>query len=504
MKRIYQNATKTITDKMAGILLLSLLATPPLVHAQHNRFQINSPAPSRPAPAIERPEPRESRPEPRESRPEPRESRPEPRESRPAQAESRHVADEPRPTPKAHSPEPPTTRPAVNTNKSVQRQTEPASSGSLRAMSSTSNNDARAKVTSVQDPARRVTVSAGPHNVRMAESRRADGTRLVTAGRSRGFVEHPIANRPGYVARTYVANGRSYVQVYRAYSFHGFAYYRFVPAVYYRPLFYQWVFNPWPAPIYFAWGWNVAPWYGYYGFYFTPAPIYPTPALWLTDYVLAENLRQAYENQQQNGELPPPPPEGQAVALSPEVKQAIAEEVRQQLVAEQAAAAAGDATKDSSPLGSAEAVPPALNPTQRIFVVSTNLNVQVGGQVCALTPGDIILHTADTIGVDGKVGVSVLSSKPGDCAINASSAIDVVTLQEMHNQFRAQIDSGLSILAANQGKGGLPKGPDAKPHSATKDWAKADGKAESELRQQQQDVDQAETQQLADGGLQNR
>jgi hypothetical protein len=499
MKRFYQNETKT-TNIVAGILLLSLLTTPALVHAQHNRFQINAPAPapSRPAPAFERPEPRETRPEPREARPEPR-------ESRPIQHESRPAAEEPRPTPRAHTPEPPPSRPAANTNKPAQRETEPASSINRRATSSTSNIDARPRVTSVQGPARRTTVSPGPHNVRVTESRRADGTRLVTAGRSRGYIEHPIAARPGYVARTYVAGGRSFVRVYRAYSFHGFAYYRFVPAVYYSPFFYQWVFNPWPAPIYFAWGWNATPWYGYYGFYFTPAPIYPTPALWLTDYLLAENLKQAYENQQQSGELPPSMPEGQAVALSPEVKQAIAEEVRQQLVAEQAAAAAGDATRDPSQAVSAEAAPPALDPTQRIFVVSTNVTVQsVGGQVCALTPGDIILRTADTVGLDGKVGVSVLSSKPGDCAINASSAVDVATLQEMHNQFREQIESGLSILAANQGKGGLPKGPGAKPHSATKDWAKADGKAESELMKQQREADQAETQQLADSGLQNR
>ena len=485
MKCNHQNTTKTITNKMTGILLLSLLTTPAIVRAQHNRFQISSPAPapSRPAPAIERPEPRENR---------------------PVQHESRPVAEEPRPTPRAHTPEPPPSRPAVNTNKPAQRETEPASSMNRRATSSTSNIEARPRVASAQDPARRITASPGAHNVRVTESRRADGTRLVTAGRSRGYIEHPIAARPGYVARTYVAGGRSFVRVYRAYSFHGFAYYRFVPAVYYSPVFYQWVFNPWPAPIYFAWGWNAAPWYGYYGFYFTPAPIYPTPALWLTDYLLAENLKQAYENQQQSGELPPSMPEGQAVALSPEVKQAIAEEVRQQLVAEQAVAAGG-ATKDPSQTGSAEAAPPALDPTQRIFVVSTNVSVQsVGGQVCALTPGDIILRTADTVGVDGKVGVSVLSSKPGDCAINASSTVDVAMLQEMHNQFREQIDSGLSILAANQGKGGLPKGPGAKPHSATKDWAKADGKAESELQRQRQDADQAETQQLADSGLQNR
>jgi hypothetical protein len=273
--------------------------------------------------------------------------------------------------------------------------------------------------------------------------------------------------------------------------------------VYYRPLFYQWVFNPWPAPIYFAWGWNGAPWFGYYGAYFTPAPMYATSALWLTDYLLAQDLQLAYANQQQSTELTPPPAD-QTVALSPEVKQAIAVEVEQQLAAEQTAAA-GDPTQDPSLTGSSEAAPPALDPTQRIFVVSTNLDIQSQGQTCALTPGDIILRTADTIGADGTVGMSVLSSKSGDCAINSASAIDVATLQEMHNQFREQIDSGLNFLASNEGKGGVPKGPGAGRHSVTQGWAKADGKAESMLMNQEQDADQAEAeaQQLADGGLQN-
>jgi hypothetical protein len=35
---------------------------------------------------------------------------------------------------------------------------------------------------------------------------------------------------------------------------------------------------------------------------------------------------------------------------------------------------------------------------------------------------------------DGTVGTTVLSSKPGDCAINSKTAIDVPTLQEMHNE----------------------------------------------------------------------
>jgi hypothetical protein len=294
--------------------------------------------------------------------------------------------------------------------------------------------------------------------------------------------------------------------VYREHSYHGFVYHRFVPTVYYGPVFYQWVYNPWPAPIYFTWGWNADPWYGYYGAYFTPAPIYTSPALWLTDYLLADYLKLAYENQQEIGEPAPGPPAGRTVALSPEIKQVIAEEIKQQLAAEQATAGANP-TNDASQVASSEAAPPALDPTQRVFVVSANLEVPgAGGQVCALTPGDIILRTADTIGVDGKIGVNVLSSKPGDCPINASSAIDVATLQEMHNHFREQLDSGLSLLAATQGKNGLPNGPAAAPRLVPQGWATGDGNAESLLMKQQQDADRAETeaQRLADGSVRNR
>ncbi len=467
MKYVYLNTTRTLANNMTRILMLSLLATPVLVRAQHNRFQINTPAPapSRPAPMVNRPEPRKATPEPRVNRPEPRETRPEPRETRPAAPERRPEVEAPKPAPRVHTPEPPVSR--------------------LSYSPAASNIDSRTRATAVHDQPRAATVSREPQSGRVVESRRSDGTRLVSAGRSRGFVERPIAARPGYVGRTYVAGGRSYVRVYRAASFRGFAYYRYVPAVYFRPVFYQWVYNPWPAPIYFAWGWGAAPWYGYYGAYFAPAPVYGTPALWLTDYILAENLKLAYERQMESGELPPP--DGQTVALSPEIKQVIAEEVRQQLAAEQVAAST-DNEKNSFQAASGEVAPPALDPTQRVFVVSTELDLPgVGGQACALTPGDIILRSTDAIGADGKVGVSVLSSKPGDCAINASSSIDVTALQEMHNQFREQIDSGLTLLAANQGKNGLPKGPAAKPHSATESWAKADGNAASALMHQQAD-----------------
>lgn len=485
MERASQKTTTT--NKMAGILLLSLLNSTAMLHAQH-KFQSNStPPPSRPAPSASRPaqseshaQPRESRPAPVESRPAPAESRPEPqvhntytppRESQPTAAPSR-----PSPAPASnygmHSggSTPAETRPSAPTHS----YTPPAGGSAPVHSAAPSGYSAHGGTTT--------TVSRGAGNMPVAETRHADGTRVVTVGRSHGYVEHPIAARPGFVARTYVAGGRPSVAVYRQFAFHGAVYYRFMPAVYYRPAFYMWALNPWVAPVYFGWGWS-APWYGYYGVYFAPAPYYTTPSLWLTDYLLAENLKAAYEAQLESGAATAPV---QSLPLSPEIKRAIAAEVQSQIAAEQQAAqqsaAVPEAALDPAP-AYGEPTPPALDPTQRVFVVSSSLQMPSG---CALTPGDILLRTSDTIGPDGTVAVSVLASKPGSCPINGTGVLDVAVLQEMHNQFRQQIDTGLGLLSANQGTHGLPAGPYGEPRPATQGWASVDADAQSTLQIQQQ------------------
>jgi hypothetical protein len=126
------------------------------------------------------------------------------------------------------------------------------------------------------------------------------------------------------------------------------------------------------------------------------------------------------------------------------------------------------------PRKNSEALPPALDPMQRVFVVSMNTDVPSSeGQTCALTPGDILIRNADAMGPDGQVSVTVLASKAGDCPINSTSAVDVVVLQEMHNHFREQIDSGLTLLATNRGKG-VPHGPAPKPRLVSERLAEPD------------------------------
>ncbi len=322
------------------------------------------------------------------------------------------------------------------------------------------------------------------------------GARVVSYGAHRGFVERSVAGRPGYISRTYVAGWRSYAHVYREYHYGGVAYYRYVPAVYYGPGFYGWAAAPWGVPVRYAWFGlaTPAPWFGFYAGYFTPYQTYASPDLWLTDYLIAQNLRLAYESQQaaNDGQGPQPPSSGQpaAATLSPETKALIADEVRQQIAAEKAAAMQ-PASSGPQQADTGEQVPPALK--QRFFVVSSNLDITTSaGQACSLTPGDIIERQGKAVAADGGVAVSVLSSKPDDCGADVTAAVQLADLQEMRNQFHEQIDSGLKMLAENQVRGVTAPAAGARPVAdGTADPA-AD--AESQLVAQETDAARLEAQ----------
>jgi len=338
----------------------------------------------------------------------------------------------------------------------------------------------------------RMIVDRGVHGERTVQVMRPGGVRVVTVGRQ-GFVERPF--RPGYVSRTYVVGGQTQVRVYRSYTYRNFQYVTYVPSVYYQPAFYSWAYRPWARPVVFAWGWGSAPWYGYYGGYFTPAPMYPTAALWLTDYLLAQNLQAAYAYQTApGGDISTEPvAQNSQGALSPEVKQMIADEVQRQLAAQQAAAAQPAAAAAVQPTG-ADTPPPALDPSLRIFVVSTPLTLKgtADGQACGLTPGDVIERASRTVANDGTVAINVINSKAGDCPVDTASSLDVATLQDIHNQFQEQIANGMNQLASTPGQGGLPAAPAANPQPVAAGQAPADPQAATLLAQQVQQADQTE------------
>jgi hypothetical protein len=366
-------------------------------------------------------------------------------------------------------------------------------------------------------------IDHGLNGTRRIESTH-NGARVVSTGRGSGYVQRAYVTRNGntYVSRTVVVNRVTYTTVYRSYSYHGYCcYYGYHPAYYYGPAYYGWAYNPWPAPVYYGWGWGGAPWYGYYGGYFAPYPSYPSAAFWLTDYLIAANLQAAYEaraaanaaaaNAAANDAVaatnsaPPPQSQGNdasaansgTVTLSPEVKAAIAEEVKAQLAAEQSAAkpaaAAGGQQATTTAAGSEE-VPPALDPARRTFVVASDLAVSGDGEECQLTAGDVITRITDTPDDDRKVTVSVGASKKSDCAPGKQVAVAVDDLQEMHNHFQEQLDNGMKDLAAKQGSGGLPKAPDTKPVASDVPPPPPDASAEKALQEQQAAADQTEAQ----------
>jgi hypothetical protein len=344
------------------------------------------------------------------------------------------------------------------------------------------------------------------------ETRRPGGGRVVGYGRGRGFAERRYYARGGrvYYQRTYVYGGRSYAVAYRYYPYHGVYYYGYAPAFYYHPAFYGWAYSPWAVPVTYAWGWGAAPWYGYYGYYFTPYPVYATASLWLTDYLISENLRASYEAQAQanadaaGAQNAPPQNSGQA-ALTPEVKQMIADEVKRQLDSERAAAAQPQPAQQASAQQSstpAEETPAALDPNQRIFIVASNLDLAGDSGECTVTSGDVLMRMGTNPDGDNKIAVNVVSSKQGDCPANTNSSVEVTDLQEMHNQFREKLDTGLKTLADNSGKNGLPKAPDTSTVGGEVPSPAPDNDAASELQDQQKSAEQAEhdVQQPAPGG----
>ena len=355
------------------------------------------------------------------------------------------------------------------------------------------------------------TITRSAAGARTVVSERISGSgvhyKVVSAGPHQTYVERPFTyGGHEYVRRTYMRDGHQYVSVYRGYQYGGRTYYRYVPAYYYGPRFYGWANTRWSSPVYYSWGWYGAPWYTPYGYYFAPYASYPSAAFWLTDYLVAENLRAAYEAQAadnqpavDSGQAAPVAENSQAT-LTPEIKQMIADEVQSQLTVEQAAAQTGSqggssAPDSQQPVQSTDEVPPALDPKFRVFVVTTSIDVQSDGQSCALSPGDVLERTGVTADKDDTVSVRVVRSQKTSCKMDSLSRVQIPDLQEMYNQFRGKLDDGVKALADNQGKKGLPSTTTAGiavDNPALKGLPTAPDSVAVELKKQSDEANQAE------------
>jgi hypothetical protein len=338
-----------------------------------------------------------------------------------------------------------------------------------------------------------------PSGVRRVEMVRPGGRMVVASAPGRGYMQRQIVfqNRT-IIKRTYIVGGVPYARVYRPVHYGGVVLNVYTPVRYYRPTFYAYAYNPWYRPVSYWWGWAGSPWYGYYGGYFTPYPVYSSPALWLTDYMIAATLQAAYEERiaaaaQQSNYYPPA---GQ-VTMTPEVKQAIADEVRRQVDQERAEGQ----RMNANAAGGGDAPPMFADNAAHVFVAFTSLAVNSNAGECVISEGDVLQMNGPPPPNASAADVVVLASRGGqDCRKGSIALVQLQDLQEMQNRMRETIDRGLGDLQSRQGQGGLPALPSGAAGTIDTPLAAEaapDPNVTSEISQVTQDASRAEQEVLS-------
>ena len=327
------------------------------------------------------------------------------------------------------------------------------------------------------------------------------GDRLVVASApGHGYVQRPIIiNNTTIIKRTYIYNGVPQARIYRPRIFNGVTLAIYTPVRYYRPAFYGYAYNPWPRPIVFAWGWGGSPWYGYYGGYFTPYSVYASPSLWLTDYLIAATLESAYQERMAAQQAASAgnmyaAGGGQSAPMTPEVKQAIADEVRRQIDRERAAGQNGTNAQDTNIFA---------DNGPHVFVASATLMVNSNTDDCTIGEGDVLQMNGAPPMNSASADLMVLSSRGQDCRKGSTVSVALQDLQEMQNQMQATIDRGLGDLQSKQGQGGLPMPPQGSVGTVDSPYAQAaqpDTNVASELTAVSQEADRAEQQVVSQSG----
>jgi len=330
-----------------------------------------------------------------------------------------------------------------------------------------------------------------------------DHSRIVAERGGRSYVQRPYIYRGReYAQRTYYVHGRVYDRFYARYPYRGAYLEMYTPTAYYRPAFYGWAYNPWAAPVPYAWGWSSYPWYGYYSYYLVPYPTYAGPAYWLTDYLIATSLAEAYQARVDAG-MPVQAPFG-AVPLTPQVRDEIALEVQRQISIENAEAQA--AALNGPPNPALSGVPALLyDNAPHVFVAARDLDViDTAGEECAISEGDALQLPGPPPAYATMAELVVLSNKGGpECRQGDAVTVGFADLQEMENHMRETIDQGLAELQSRQATGGLPAIPAPyravavqAPFASDPDAPGPDPAAGALIKQQAQQADQAESQAL--------
>lgn len=343
------------------------------------------------------------------------------------------------------------------------------------------------------------TIYHPPNAPRRVEVVRPGGRVVVASGPGRGYVQRPIVvNNTTIIKRTYMYNGVPQARIYRPRVYNGINLVVYQPVRYYRPTFYAYAYNPWPRPIAYGWGWSGRPWYGYYGGYFTPYPVYASPAFWLTDFLIAATLENAYQERMaaQSASIYQQQAAAQSAPMTPEVKQAIADEVRRQIDMERA--------QGQNPGGQDGNI--FADNHSHVFVVHSSLSVNSNIGDCFIGEGDVLQMNAPPPMNSPTADLVVLASRGQDCRKGSTVSVALQDLQEMHNQMQATIDRGMGDLQSKQGQGGLPSLPQGSTGTIDSPYAQEaqpDTNVASELTTVSQEADRDEQQavnQASDAG----
>ena len=373
--------------------------------------------------------------------------------------------------------------------------------------------------------------SSGQRVLESTKAMPGGGTfRAVRYGRGlNGVVEHPM--KSGYSSRTYVQGGRVlYARVYRQHTYQrfgqAFAYQSLVPAIGFSTAYYAWAARPWSTPVNYHWQWDREPWHRAYGNDFTPYSNYNSLDEWLTDYVVSQNLRNAYDSwqaenapatQQPAKQFPPAPPaEGPRPYWEsqddrrpyweeePAENDPAAAEKDQSAkpktsrkpegsprspksTGSQAAAAAADSppvlsgqvkaelnaqikrqlAERQAPAATSQTqdLPDSLKPGHTLFRVNTPLDVpsKVSGQLCSLRANDYIERTGD-LDQNGMVPVKVKVGGATDCAIGLATQVAFNDLESMESEQQQALTDALVAASKNMGSGhALPQAPSTTP-----------------------------------------
>ena len=358
------------------------------------------------------------------------------------------------------------------------------------------------RVSDVHDAKRGMDVHHGINGGERVSVERPNHARVVAERGRPGYVQRGYThNGHDYALRTYYFHGRAYDRYYRGYPYRGVYMEVYTPIRYYPVGFYGWVLSPW-QPVVYPWGWVSSPWYGYYGAYFTPYAMYPTPSLWLTDYMISTDLGDAYQAQQEGETQGMDQPAAAGIApLTPEVKQMIADEVKGQLLLENSEAQQNAHNQDPDSSGIARLL---SDGRVHVFVAGRPLDVvDTAGAECAISDGDALELAAPPPDAATSANLVVLSSKGGqECPKSGTVKVALTDLQDMQNHMRETIDQGLQELQSKQGTGGLPAAPasaKAVPVDAgiAKDAPPPDPNGAAVVNQQLSDADQAEKEVVA-------